>query len=96
MDSGVIVADALVRLDIDLRARMLGRLLAAVGPLGLAVVSDGAFARYVAQARCREILISFEDAERATSHQVLELVRYVQQSNPHLLRQVMDVLIRDT
>jgi hypothetical protein len=91
-----IVAGAFDRLNIRLRARMLGRLLASVGPLALAVVSGGAFAKYVAQARWPEIPVSFDDAARTTSDQVYELVRYVQQSNPQLLGQLMDMLTRDT
>jgi hypothetical protein len=91
-----IVAGAFDRLNIRQRARMLGRLLASVGPLALAVVGGGAFAKYVAQARWPEIPVSVEDATRATSDQVYELVRYVQQSNPQLLGQLMDVLMRDT
>lgn len=91
-----IVAGAFDRLNIHLRARMLGRLLASVGPLALAVVSGGAFAKYVAQARWPEIHVSFEDAARTTSDQVSELVRYVQQSNPQLLGHLMDALTRDT
>ena len=91
-----IVAGAFDRLNIRQRARMLGRLLASVGPLALAVVGGGAFAKYVAQARWPEIPVSIEDAARATSDQVYELVRYVQQSNPQLLGQLMDVLMRDT
>jgi hypothetical protein len=91
-----IIAGAFDRLNIRLRARMLGRLLASVGPLALTVVSGGAFAKYVAQARWPEIPVSFEDAARTTSDQVYELVRYVQQSNPQLLGQLMDALTRDT
>jgi hypothetical protein len=75
---------------------MLGRLLASVGPLALAVVGGGAFAKYVAHARWAEIPVSIEDAARATSGQVYELVRYVQQSNPQLFGQLLDVLARDT
>jgi hypothetical protein len=91
-----IVADAFGRLNIGLRARMLGRLLASVGPLALAVVGDGAFAKYISHARWPEIPVSLEDAARATVSQVHELVRYVQQSNPHLCVQLLDVLARDT
>lgn len=91
-----IVAEAFVRLSLRQRARMLGRLLASVGPLALAVVGGGAFAKYVAQARWPEIPVSIEDAARATSSQVHELVRYVQQSNPQLFGQLLDVLARDT
>lgn len=91
-----IIAGAFERINIRLRARMLGRLLASVGPLALAVVGGGAFAKYVAQARWPEIPVSFEDAARATSAQVHELVRYVQQSNPQLVTQLLDILARDT
>lgn len=91
-----IVAEAFVRLGLRQRARMLGRLLASVGPLALAVVGGGAFAKYVAQARWPEIPVSLEDAARATSSQVHDLVRYVQQSNPQLFSQLLDTLARDT
>ncbi len=91
-----IVAEAFGRLSIRQRARMLGRLLASVGPLALAVVSGGAFAKYVAHARWPEVPVSIEDAARATSAQVHDLVRYVQQSNPQLFGQLLDLLARDT
>lgn len=91
-----IVAGAFERVNIRLRARMLGRLLASVGPLALTMVGGGVFAKYAAQARWPEIPVSFEDAARATSAQVHELVRCVQQSNPQLLGQLVDALARDT
>lgn len=91
-----IVAAAFDRLNIRMRARMLGRLLAAVGPLALAVVGGGAFAKYVAQARWPEVPVSFEDAARATSSQIYDIVRYVQQSNPQLFGHLLDILARDT
>lgn len=91
-----IVAGSFVRLNIRSRARMLGRLLASVGPLALAVVGGGAFAKYVSMARWPEIPVSFEDAARATSTQVYDLVRYVEQSNPQLFSQLLNVLARDT
>jgi hypothetical protein len=91
-----IVAAAFDRLNVRMRARMLGRLLAAVGPLALAVVGGGAFAKYVAQARWPEVPVSFEDAARATSSQIYDIVRYVQQSNPQLFGHLLDVLARDT
>jgi hypothetical protein len=90
-----IIAHVFDRLGLRQRARMLGHLLAPVGPLALAVVSGGAFAKYVARARWPEIPVSVEDAARATSGQVYELVRYVQQSNPALVSQVMDALAAD-
>jgi hypothetical protein len=70
------------KFDIGQRARFLGRLLASVGPLALKVVSGGVFAKYVRHARSAEIPVSFEDAARATSSQVRDLLNYVEQSNP--------------
>jgi hypothetical protein len=91
-----IIAGAFERLNLRARARMLGRLLASVGPLALAVVGGGAFAKYVTFARLPEIPVSFEDAALATSNQIAEIVRYVQQSNPQLFSQLLHMLARDT
>src|SRR5262249_38194435 len=91
-----IVAATFERLNFRMRARMLGRLLASVGPLALTVVGGGAFAKYVAHARWQEIPVTIDDAARATSGQIYDIVRYVQQSNPHVYSQLLDVLARDT
>jgi len=92
------IVGAYDRLDVSERARMLGRLLASVGPLGLAVVAGGAFAKYakyVTQSRLPEIPVSFEDAARATLRQFSEIVRYVAQSDPQLLSRLLNVIGRD-
>ena len=80
-------ADAFACLNLRLRARMLGRLLASVGSLALAVVGGGAFAKYLT-ATTRGVGVSLEDAARATWSQVFELLRYVQQSNPPLFERM--------
>jgi hypothetical protein len=90
-----IVAKAFGRLNNRLRARMLRRLLTSVGPLALTVVGGGAFAKYLKHARWTEIPVSMEDAARATSSQVYELARYVQQADPQLFGQLFDILSRD-
>ena len=92
----VIVAASFDRLEIRQRARMLGRLLASVGPLALAVVGGGAFAKYATHARWPEIPVSIEDAARATSSQIHELVRYIEQSNPQLFNHLLESLARDS
>jgi hypothetical protein len=88
------VARSFVKFDIPLRARLLGRLLASVGPLALKVVGGGVFAKYVRHARSPEIPVSFEDAARATSTQVRDLVDYVEQSNPNLVEELSTALSR--
>lgn len=92
----VVVANAFTRLRLAQRVRVLRRLLLPVGPMALAVLAGGVFGKYVAQARWPRMSISLEDAARVTSSQVHELARYVQQSNPHALQQVLVVLARDT
>jgi hypothetical protein len=92
--SAATIADAISRLHLAERARLLSRLVSGVGVLALAVVSGGAFARYAAVARHSDLVVTLEDAARATRTQVCELVRYVQQSNPELLARVRDELVR--
>ena len=85
----VAIASVLERANPPLRARLLSRLVAAVGPLALAVVGGGAFAKYVRRASGGAPAVSADDAAAATARQVRELVRYVQQANPMLVTQLM-------
>lgn len=88
----VAIAAAFERVNPPLRARLLSRLLAAVGPLALAVVGGGAFAKCASRAGRRVPTISVDDAAAATAEQVRELVRYVQQANPVVVAQLMKAL----
>ena len=90
-----IVASAFTRLRLAERARVLRCLLQPIGPMALAVLGGGAFAKYIAQARLPRISISLEDAARVSASQVHELVRYIEQSNPLAIQQVLTVLARD-
>ena len=78
------VGNAFDALDLPGRARLLALLLGAIGPLGLAVIGEHAFSRYVPHARSGAIPLSLDDAARATPTQVAELARYVAQSDPEL------------
>jgi hypothetical protein len=90
-----IVASAFGKLDLKRRARLLSRLLGSVGPLALAVIGGGVFAKFLPNARLPVVPVSFEDAALATSSQVYELVRYVEQSNPNLIEGVLTALLQD-
>lgn len=90
-----VIAKAFTRTNLRLRARMLRRLLMPVGPLALAVIAGGAFAKYVGQARWSRLTVSLEDAANITANQVVELARYVEQSDPAALTQALAVLSRD-
>jgi hypothetical protein len=78
-------AGAIVRLDVQDRARVLGRLLGFVGPLALGVLGGGAFAKYLSFARRAIVPVTVEDAARVTVNQIHELVRYLQQSHPGII-----------
>ena len=90
-----IIASAFGKLDLERRARLLGRLLGSVGPLALAVVGGGVFAKYLQNARWPEIPVSLEDAARASSSQVHDIVRYVEQSDPHVIDGLLAALSQD-
>lgn len=89
-----VVADAVPTTDLQLRARLLQRLLIPIGPLAMTVLAGGAFAKYVEFAR-RLPPISVEDAGRVTSGQVAEIARYLEQSDPIVLEQVVVALSHD-
>ncbi len=93
---GTIVARAVPKARLVLRARLLRRLLIPIGPLALTVLAGGAFAKYVQFARWSRLSVSLDDAAHVTSNQIVELVRYVEQSNPTVLEQMMVMLSRDT
>lgn len=91
-----LVARIFTRLHLAQRVGVLRRLLLPVGPLALAVVGGGVFAKYALQARWARLSVSLDDAAQVTSAQVYELVRYVEQANPALLQDVVASLARDT
>ena len=53
-----IIASAFGKLNVEWRARLLGRLLGSVGPMALVVVGGGVFAKYLFNAGWPEIPIS--------------------------------------
>jgi hypothetical protein len=95
LSPSALLARTFGKLDVALRARLLGRLLASVGPLALKVVSGGVFAKHVRHARSPDIPISADEAAQATSSEVCELVDYVAQSDPNLIRKLSAALSRN-
>jgi len=89
------VAKAFARIGPRLRVEVLSRLLSALGPMALAVIGGGMFAKYIGRARWPEVPVSLEDATQATSSQIVDLVRYVEQSDPAVLHQVVALLSTD-
>lgn len=90
-----VFARAFGKLNLERRARLLGRLLGSVGPLALVVIGGGFFAKYLRHARSAQVQISSADAARATPRQVYDLVRYVEQSNPRLVESLLALVLQD-
>src|SRR2546429_1463413 len=90
-----LMCDAVVKAGPNKRASLLSRLLVAVGPLALAVIADGAFAKYLMKARGKELAVSVDDATGATWGQIFDVVQYVAQADPRFVQQVWAVLSND-
>lgn len=84
-----LLCDAIVGASPEQRVPVLRRLLSCLGPLALTVVAGGAFAKCAARTRWTAIVVSVEDAAIATWTQIFEVVRYAEQANPHLVRQLL-------
>lgn len=70
------------------RAQLLQSLLRPVGPLALAAIAAGAFARLLPPVRWQGVQVTAADAEHFGAAEVFELVRYVEQKSPELLWQL--------
>jgi hypothetical protein len=68
-----------------LRVRLLNGLLRPVGPLALAAVAAGAFARLLPSERWSSVQVQLDDVLGIQAQQVLELALYVEQKAPELL-----------
>lgn len=76
----------------SMRLRLLDRLLKPVGPLALAAIAAGAFARLLPPNHWTGVQLHLEDAMRISAAQVLELTRYLEQKCPEWLLQLPELL----
>jgi hypothetical protein len=87
-----LVAHAFERAGIRSRALIVGRLLASTGPLALAVVGGGVFARHLCRGNDGALCVSPEEAASLRGADVYELARYVEQSDPKGFAALVDGL----
>ena len=64
------------------RRRIVSMLVGVAGPLALAALADGRFARFLLQSTSDAIKVSFEDVRRLTEGEVLALARYAWEASP--------------
>jgi hypothetical protein len=84
-----LVSDLYAEAPEPVRAKLLEHLLQPVGPLAMVAIAAGAFRRFVYRLRSNAMPIPVEDTANVTSGHVLQLARYVEQSSPSALRQVV-------
>ena len=93
------VAEALVRLysriGAEQRARLLAHLLTSVGPLALAVLAAGRFAKYMFREHWTELSVPVDEAAKLTESQFAEIARYVEQADPALIENAVSMLATD-
>ena len=87
-----LIADLYRSATAPLRAKLLECLLLSIGPLGIVVVAAGAFGEFLHRGSCVRLAVSPEDATRISVDQMLELARYVEQSNPETFQQIASLL----
>lgn len=74
------------RADARHRAALLSFLLKFVSPLALGVLAAGQFAKYMFRDSWKDGSIPLEDIRQVAPGQVAEIARYVEQSNPEVVR----------
>jgi hypothetical protein len=80
------------RLGLGERAHVLWHLLRQVGPMALLVVGGGAFAKFAGRTHSTQPAVSLEDAAGIGTRQIVELIHYLEQSNPELPQQLLNAL----
>lgn len=74
------------------RRRIVSMLVGVAGPLALAALADGRFARFLLQSTSDAIKVSFEDVRRLTEGQVLALARYAWEASPEVFESLAQAL----
>ena len=87
-----IVARLYPNAEIALRVRLLRSLLRPLGPMAVAAVAAGAFVKCLERAGWNRLSVTVDDALSATSGQIMELARYVEQSDPNVVERIYRML----
>ena len=74
------------------RRRIVASLIGVAGPLALAALADGRFARFLFQSTTDAIRVSFEDVRRLTEGQVPALARYAWEASPEVFDSLAQAL----
>lgn len=76
---------------IGARRKILALLVGVAGPLALAALADGRFARFLLRST-DAVRISLDEARRLTEGQVLALARYAWEASPEVFERLLELL----
>ena len=74
------------------RRTIVACLLGVAGPLALASLADGRFARFLLRSSTDAIRVTLEEARRLTEGEVLALARYAWEASPNVFARLAEVL----
>ena len=74
------------------RRKIVALLIGVAGPLALAVLADGRFARLLLRSSSDAVRVSLEEVRRLTEGQVLALARYAWEANPEVFARLAETL----
>ncbi len=86
-----LAARLFVEAPVGVRRKVVACLLGAAGPLALAVLADGRFARFLLPS-ADAMAVTLEEARRLSEGQVLSLARYAWEASPEVFSQLAQLL----
>ena len=87
-----LVARLFVEAPLGVRQKLVACLAGAAGPLALAALADGRFARILLRSPSATLVVSLEEARRLTEGQVLALARYAWEASPQVFARLAGML----
>ena len=87
-----LIARLYAQSSLAVRRKLVSSLLGVTGPLALAALADGRFARFLLRSSADRIVVTLEDARRLSEAQVLALARYAWEASPQVFSRLAQVL----
>jgi hypothetical protein len=87
-----LVATVYSQAPVPVRSKLLAFLLGALGPLAMASLSEGTFARFLLRSPADSAFVTTEDAASISAGQLMALARYVVEANPARFGGFVDLL----
>jgi hypothetical protein len=87
-----LVARLFAESPLGIRRKLVACLAGVAGPLALAALAEGRFARFLLRSPSEALGVSLEEARRLTEGQVLALARYAWEASPQVFVRLAEML----